>query len=86
MVPVAWGCVKSTGAPGYRGGVRRPFRTLLGSLVVVVVVAGVLAVRRLRAERRPRHELNGSGPALGSLDTWPAVRRSPDRPPAATDS
>lgn len=47
---------------------------LLRILVVLAVLAGVsVVVRRLLAERGPQHGLNGSGPRLGSFDTWPPV-------------
>jgi hypothetical protein len=46
-------------------------------IVVSALAGGAALARRLLAERAPRRELNGSGPILGSLDTWPAVPRSP---------
>ncbi|MGP8060292.1 MAG: hypothetical protein ACLP9C_11725 [Acidimicrobiales bacterium] len=47
---------------------------LLRILIGLAVLAGVsVVVRRLLAERAPDHGLNGSGPRLGSFDTWPPV-------------
>jgi hypothetical protein len=47
---------------------------LLRVLVGLGALAGVAIVtRRLLAERAPNHGLNGSGPRLGSFDTWPPV-------------
>lgn len=60
----------------------RTARRVLALLIIGLTAAGVLAARRLAAERAPRHGLNGSGRVLGSLDTWPPVRRAPERPPA----
>jgi len=49
---------------------------LLRILVVLAALAGVAVLtRRLLAERGPNHGLNGSGPRLGSFDTWPPVPR-----------
>jgi len=43
-------------------------------LVVLAALAGAAVItRRLLAERAPDHGLNGSGPRLGSFDTWPPV-------------
>ncbi len=74
-------------SPGGRpGGTLRPIRpdpaaasvTPVGKLLRILILAAVLAglgvvVRRLLAERAPAHGLNGSGPRLGSFDTWPPV-------------
>ena len=59
-------------------------RRLLGLTLLALVAAGAVAARRLQSERAPRHELNGSGRVLGSFDTWPPVRRAPERPAAGS--
>jgi len=50
---------------------------------VLAALAGVTVVaRRLLAERAPAHGLNGSGPRLGSFDTWPPVpKKAGSTPP-----
>ncbi len=55
-------------------------RQLLRALGVVgfaaVAIAVTTVVRRWSAERAPRRDLNGSGPVIGSFDTWPTVPRA----------
>ncbi len=54
---------------------------LLRILVVLAALAGaVVLTRRLLAERAPDHGLNGSGPRLGSFDTWPPVPKKSQTP------
>ena len=40
-------------------------------------VATAMLARRWLSERAPRRELDGSGPVIGSFDTWPPVPRAP---------
>ena len=60
----------------------RTTRTLFGSLLLVALAVAVVATLRLRSERAPRRQLDGTGAIRGSLDTWPPVRRAPG--PATT--
>jgi hypothetical protein len=45
------------------------------------------SIRRLLSRQSPRHALDGSGPLVGSLDTWPEVPRAPVQsdPPGPSD-
>ncbi len=47
------------------------------AVVTGLVVGATVLVRRLLAERAPRHGLNGAGSVAGSLDTWPPVPANP---------
>lgn len=53
----------------------------MGRLVVRIVALALLAagvgfaVRAVLAGRAPQRSVDGSGPILGSLDTWPSVPR-----------
>lgn len=49
-------------------------------LLAALAVGAGFVVRAVLAGRAPRRSLDGSGPIVGSIDTWPPV---PRKEPAA---
>jgi hypothetical protein len=78
MLPASRTVRQGAVGPADYPGLVRQLAWTLGALAALVAGARLaVVVRRWRAERAPRRELNGKGPVIGSFDTWPPVPRAP---------